>query len=1129
MTRRVTLLPVPLRYVLLLCVLVLCVLVTGVAVSDDPVADNTAGKEVDRLRALARRFVQKERPGDAERQLVEALSLAPDSHAVLADLLALCEQRPDDLWLWSYHAAGRTADVRGKTKTAKFPRAAQVPLRAVAGLAAARAGAMKRLASAARRTRSPEEAFYLRALGRVLTEGAPVLWAKHGAAFQAGIDKSRPDPSGLLNALAREMRGAKPPEDVRAAAILRGLCAQAKRREEPVRGLAKLDAAARKVLDRTRRAIAPMTVDELGAIAPRDRPAWEAAHADWSNPTVVESPNKRYRIESICGVRTTLIVAADVEYQHARLAAWFGRDPFEKRQGTIRVAPTRAELETEGAPFWWAGGFQSGSVTTIAVHATGRGSIASLLTHELTHRFDGAVFPLMAGWLVEGRAVHTAACSLWARAEKLDERVAAFGRISKAWDDGYHNKNTLRKLIEGQPEDYRHNYSAGYALWIYLTRRRAGQYAKQVEPYLKSFRMKPGWPPFTRFEKYLLDGRGGRAKDFDTFAKDFAKFVTDARVLGQTDWEKKWRIEQAAARKAMMSRQALAIVTGGRAELGSPFDNEILDRSNWGRRRNGGDEPAFGEDHAYAAGLWFERNGKADSAARAFAWARLVDELTVDQRRHVAAYHRARGKPAAAWLWHRDGKSAPAAVLSMLRPVMPVVRELAGLQDINKESARPRAARAALADRVRLVTAAGLKPFLFRDTVRSQGKDAQPPDCPPYECVLDGGLVAEYWSPFESQKQTGNWHVAGGTSLVIGTRKPLDTTTGFRKDAGVRKVFLRTKRRYQGTYTLRTRVRLPSAHMSGALIVGHTRHDRGLVVHLGGGDWAYAVGRKEQTAGFKSIRVSINDLRSFDGGVGRLGTRVAFRSPKTSFLVAVRVSGSFVRVEIDGKVVLTHRTTPGVNLEGHIGFWLGSGLVAFERPEVRRHRVLGPGRTSTSGDHDAPLDFSQPVTLPVAQWPGRRVAGLKPQALGTLLLVYTDDAGHRTDPTTAAKNMWRGRLGDEVLGRLVAVRPKVSKTSGPAKESEEAGGGRWKGTMEHAGVPRLKTAREEVLKRETKRLKKDRNLDDEAASKKATDELRFRPAWAVVDEHGIVRAAGTWLSPWNGYPAVNLLRRLRGY
>ena len=49
------------------------------------------------------------------------------------------------------------------------------------------------------------------------------------------------------------------------------------------------------------------------------------------------SAEGRYRIESVCGLRSTLMVAVDVEAVHRRLAAWIGSDPFEDRVGTIRL------------------------------------------------------------------------------------------------------------------------------------------------------------------------------------------------------------------------------------------------------------------------------------------------------------------------------------------------------------------------------------------------------------------------------------------------------------------------------------------------------------------------------------------------------------------------------------------------------------------------------------------------------------------------------------------------------------------------------------------------------------------------------------------------------------------------
>ena len=48
-------------------------------------------------------------------------------------------------------------------------------------------------------------------------------------------------------------------------------------------------------------------------------------------------------------------------------------------------------------------------------------------------------------------------------------RFASFGALSSVLGDGYGNVATLEKLVAGAPHDYRENYSAGYALYVYLS------------------------------------------------------------------------------------------------------------------------------------------------------------------------------------------------------------------------------------------------------------------------------------------------------------------------------------------------------------------------------------------------------------------------------------------------------------------------------------------------------------------------------------------------------------------------------------------------------------------------------------------------------------------------------------
>jgi len=507
----------------------------------------------------------------------------------------------------------------------------------------------------------------------------------------------------------------------------------------------------------------------------------------------------------------------------------------------------------------------------------------------------------------------------------------------------------------------------GYTLWVYLTRWRGDLYGERVQPYMNSYKSKRGLKPEARFRMYFLDGKKGRPDEWKVLFADWSKWVAEGASLESFAWKKAWGDERRNARQQASTERQKAQKAAAGQEIEAPFDREILDRSNWKTFRGRGEEPDFGEGHAYAAGLWFEAHGMEREAALGFTWAREVDETTAGQFEHVAEFHAKRGKPGQAWLMRLAARErsvtpiilegAPGTVTPVQSLVRPLLDEHAAAETAQRAATRVRVARAHLADRVRLAERAGITlKSVAADDVKFRGLDAQPADCEPYASLLRGGLVSEIWTPSESKKSSA-FHIASPNTLVIGSRKPLATTSGFRRDAGVRKFFFRGTEWLEGTYDIRVRVQLVSAHLNASLMIGHTRHDRALVVNFGGGDWAYAVGRKKETAGFSGIGVSLSDRRTYDSGVSRMRTHVTFKSRKTSFLATIRVSGSFVRVFIDDQAVLSHRTATGVPIAGHVGFYLGSGLIAFENPVVRRHRAMGPGATSTSGSGDAPLAF----------------------------------------------------------------------------------------------------------------------------------------------------------------------------
>jgi hypothetical protein len=239
------------------------------------------------------------------------------------------------------------------------------------------------------------------------------------------------------------------------------------------------------------------------------------------------------------------------------------------------------------------------------------------------------------------------------------------------------------------------------------------------------------------------------------------------------------------------------------------------------------------------------------------------------------------------------------------------------------------------------------------------------------------------------------------------------------------------------------------------------------------------------------------------------------------------VSGPFVRVQVDGKDVVSHRTTTGLPVEGRVGFYLGSGLVVFANPEARRHRTLGPWATCPCGHGDEPVDFARACALPYDTLAGRRLAGAPRDPLGSIWLVYTD--GSWADPVAAADalGIWRKVIGaGEVAPRLRVAHP-------PGAEAELAAP--WGGALAaaavraHHGVPTIAKARAEWLAEEAKRRARKKKTTEEMAREELAKDALARPAWLSVDPHGVIRGRGVWMEPWWRGTFHELLRRLLGY
>lgn len=349
---------------------------TGIA-GPPPVAETPATEQM----RLGRDAVKAGKTDSARHHFLEAVAREPAHVPAWTELATLDTADADAKALWALGAAFATVDAAGKAIKSPlgppFPNSETVlPLE----LATKRAGLGRAVAEAAGKLSgagSVVVARWLRILADEVATGAALLGAPARAAADKAFEKCRPDATRVRAALETVLAEAKASGQLEraleAARLLVGFSAQKRGVLGPKAPIAE-GFGPRHALDEVRAALrakagAPLAFAELDKLLASDKKVeFEEAHASWANPIVCESEKGRYVVESTCGLATTREAAALIEHCHDRLVVWCGRDPFDGRKGLVRVCPTDAELEQEGAPYWWAAGFAGADVITIAVH-----------------------------------------------------------------------------------------------------------------------------------------------------------------------------------------------------------------------------------------------------------------------------------------------------------------------------------------------------------------------------------------------------------------------------------------------------------------------------------------------------------------------------------------------------------------------------------------------------------------------------------------------------------------------------------------------------------------------------------------------------------------------------------------
>ncbi|HHI80993.1 MAG TPA: hypothetical protein ENK02_13580 [Planctomycetes bacterium] len=871
---------------------------------------------------LGRRILASSGAKAARHHFFEALAVAPRDARALLELARIAEKRPEERWVWSYLYLLSRANKNGRLSLDKSERAIlSQGLPSLQTLVQKRAAAFHELLSFVRLlprkgAKSLGNGILARwALDLLLeiAEPSPALRRELAAKAPALLQGIQPKRKMVLDALAQLAMKAKLNKDtqakdvarpLRAAELLTGLAAQAHFPKLKGPRPPKMDAYAKKgraARDRIRAALLksagePLSLSDLRAMDLEQQREFSLLHRFWERPGIALTPGKKYLCQTTCGYETLLGLVETAELHHRRLANWYGKDPFVYRQGSIFVVPDTADLESEGSPFWWAGGFQAGDQTRLKFSWGSISGLGRSLTHELTHRFDGAIYPGLPSWLSEGRAVWTAKSYGAAEDEHFDELRLDPWTVQTPFVRGYGGRGKFERLLKGTIEDYRDNYTAGYALFAFLKlwpneKGDKPLFARKLGIYLKNIR-EGRRDPVGFFERSFADGRAGRPKKMPEFLKLWHSFL---QACYKYCWGEK---VPALARFHLRGK-------GGKRR------SQVEDQPTWTWEHPRA-EPWFGQIHAARAAKLLQETGAHKAAAAAACWALTTDAYDRETWQRAWDLLETLGKKREAWalarlIARRDSLSRIKAGSSPLLAALPKTRAWlraeAGVPGIRWQRHLPEPA-ASLARRL--------------------GTDGW----------IETGLTG-----YEERRVRGLWFEEDDGDLHVGRARPRDKSGLKDRRAHQRHAFVRSLLWLPaGSYRLQTWVQPTTSFASGAIVVGYTRRDRGVRVYFSTGDFLFSIGKREESDKKRQKEISF----SLSGGWGREsqfpGSRprkkLKFPSSVDGFNLEIRVRGPELSLWINGEKTL-HYLSPDLSpIQGHIGFAMGQGAIRLRDPRV---------------------------------------------------------------------------------------------------------------------------------------------------------------------------------------------------
>ena len=980
--------------------------------SDSSDAVPAAGSPAEARWKLGRETLQK---GDREGAIVHllaALEFQPSSPPILLDL-ARAADGADARAYWLLRWAQAATDSKGKCELDAADKKAisAAELSSMQKLAASRAQAAAELGKALDRYKGGKGAAalgngaaarWIAAMFCEMCASSPQLTRAHGAAMQSQLSTHASDVDAVCKALVQVAEGRmgsasaaptgadpaaaalhKAEMQLRAARILAGLARQAGYGKDllgeappDLAAYAQAANAAQQAVKAQLPAPRVWTIEELQQLDQKGRDEFTLAHRSWANPGVAMSATGKYRVETTCGAETLLGTALQVEQHHARLVSHYEKDPFEGRMGTVLIVPEVSDMETEGMPFWWAGGFQGGDRTVIRFAWGNMPSLGRTLTHELAHRFDGVLRPFLRPWYGEGHASWAGGhYGKMAETQFHDDHLDLGACISTR-NAGYGGDEKLKQLLSGEIDEYRDNYFAGYALYAFLRGYPPDQppkYRAALDALEKTARAGQK-DPVGHFTKTVCDGKDGRAVDFAAFCVEWREFLDG--IAKHLDPENRTGEPQWVARYGPLP-------PGESGPL-------VLDENTWSWARARA-EPYFGQGHAGAAGDLLAEAGYAQAAVAAWSWSFACEGWHAARANAAADALQSMSRSEQSFAMRQLGHARfPARVAAWPSgPSIAMVQKLpktkAHLDTLLAAAtqcgdAQPIARALLLAEHERLAALCALPPD-------AKATAALPPPPPP-RSLLGAGFVDDRHVDYDKNRHVGLWYATQDGDLHVGREKPAQATGGPERDSPSRNVFVRSAEWIApGEHVVRMKVHLTTAYVDGAIVVGHWRRDRGIRIGFSAGDPEFASGRKQTRAEADRVHVHLDGKWERDGQLPRTGaaTTVEFGGPRPSFEIVLRVRGPSLSVAIEGQDQFRYTTHDGAPIEGYLGFAASRGAYRVQLPTVQRMDVALPGQAIAAAAATG-LDIGSQPTASVEDLVGLPVRGIPLSPVGTLVL-----------------------------------------------------------------------------------------------------------------------------------------------